>query len=215
MPLEQVFELIEANDLDSLVELYNRFHFDVNAWDPEYHSETLLFHAVQKHANKIVGFLLYHGANPHMPHPKYNNQTPLDLAKSLTAHSSSKTLLYIWTMLDDTKDANQGLGYFHEVAWEFGFAPPIMTAIRLVDVYAVKYLLEKRGVALNTELIKNETMALALERMPRSEQIVRDLMVHGADIIPLEDSYPHEVQELRSKLWRAYLLARNPWTLGP
>jgi hypothetical protein len=189
--LSTAFEYVNSHDLDSLVKLYTQFpdQFDINALDPEYKTETLLFNAVQAQAKKIVSFLLYHGADPHTLHPQYDNQTPLGLAKKL-ATMPLYSRHYILVLLDSDIDANAVV--------PGSMRGPLMHAIGMADVYAVRYLLERRGARLNAEALEIALVLLDPQPLSKSVEIVRVLLHHGADIAPMAEAYPDQVQWLKA-----------------
>ncbi len=143
--------------------------------------------------------MLLQGANPCVPHPRYENQTPLDLAKK-NANLPLYSTLYVLTLMDTTLDASKPVGYFHPVAKHYDYKHPLLHAIHVSDSYAVRYLLEMRGVGVNREGMEMALEKLQCQPSPKCEEIVRLLMVHGGDIIPLEGDFPAEVQNLRTQL---------------
>jgi hypothetical protein len=209
--LVEAFDYVHSDDVESFAQLYHKYHFDIDAWDPEYRSQTLLFAALMSNAKRILSFLLYLGANKHIIHPKFDNLTPQEKAWSLVRRPRlTVDSLDNLTLLDDTIDANGAIGWFLPNAMDRNYEPPLFKAIKLLDVYAVKYLLERRGVKLDNKILRENAIAMALERMPQAEEIVRVLMVHGADITPMEYFFPSQVQSLRGNIISEYHAVNRP-----
>jgi hypothetical protein len=184
--LIDAFEAVDNNDLPALIRLN---HFDVNAFDFEYESKTMLYIAAENGLCEMVAFLLYCGANPLQKHPKHNNMTPLDQVLKMSNSTFKKTdqTHFIRTLLDVTINVNRPLGSFlypemdsrdasekilNEVDipdWQrrvfynlLQHTTPLYYAVSRSMAYSVRYLLEMRGANPNIGMLERTGSGTAL-----------------------------------------------------
>ena len=183
------FEAVEDNDLPALIDLYTRCPFDVNAFDFEYKSVTMLYIAVENEDVDIAAFLLQCGADPLQKHPMCKDMTPLaQVSKtSIPAYKKTDRTHFIRTLLDVTIDVNRPLGSFlfpemnssdasQKILNEEGMPDwqmkvlsnisqhmtPLYYAVSRSMPCSVRYLLEKRGANPNIGMLERTGSGTAL-----------------------------------------------------